>query len=61
MSERIAKGLQAQFEKHRIVFWYDPNREFRTAFDDVQMRYTLQYDNYRQADVQSRIGIPDRP
>lgn len=37
MSERIAKGLQAQFEKHRIVFWYDPNREFRTAFDDVQL------------------------
>ncbi len=31
------------------------------AFGNVQMRYTLQYDNYRQADVQSKIGIPDRP
>lgn len=31
------------------------------ALGNVQMRYTLQYDNYRQADVQSKIGIPDRP
>lgn len=31
------------------------------AVGQVQMRYTLQYDNYRQADVQSKIGIPDRP
>jgi hypothetical protein len=30
------------------------------AFGTVEMRYTLQYDNYRQADVQSKIGIPDR-
>src|SRR5665213_1182961 len=37
MLERIAKGLQAQFEKHRIVFWYDTNREFRAAFDDLQL------------------------
>ncbi|MGE3959495.1 MAG: hypothetical protein AB7H96_22465 [Vicinamibacterales bacterium] len=29
------------------------------AFGNVQMRYSLQYDNYRQAEVQSRIGIPD--
>jgi hypothetical protein len=31
------------------------------AFGNVQLRYTLQYENYRQADVQSKIGIPDRP
>ena len=31
------------------------------AFGNVQMRYTLQYENYRQADVQSKIGVPDRP
>lgn len=31
------------------------------AFGTVDLRYTLQYDNYRQADVQSKIGIPDRP
>ncbi|MGC4085835.1 MAG: hypothetical protein QM736_27845 [Vicinamibacterales bacterium] len=31
------------------------------AFGSVQLRYTLHYDNYRQADVQSKIGIPDRP
>ncbi len=31
------------------------------AFGRVQLRYALQYDNYRQADVRSRIGIPDRP
>ena len=31
------------------------------AVGQMQMRYTLQYDNYRQADVQSKIGIPERP
>ena len=33
MLDRIAKGLEAQFDKHRIVFWYDPTREFRDAFE----------------------------
>ena len=31
------------------------------AVGQMQMRYTLKYDNYRQADVQSKIGIPERP
>jgi len=31
------------------------------ALGNVQVRYSLQYDNYRQADVQAKIGIPDRP
>jgi hypothetical protein len=31
------------------------------AFGRVDFRYVLQYENYRQADVQSKIGIPDRP
>lgn len=31
------------------------------AFGNVDFRYTLQYDDYRQPDVRSRIGIPDRP
>jgi uncharacterized protein (TIGR02687 family) len=37
MLDRIAKGLAAQFEKHRIVFWYDPAREFRQAFETVML------------------------
>ena len=37
MLDRIAKGLQAQFDKHRIVFWYDPAREFREAFEGVEL------------------------
>lgn len=35
MIDRIAKGLEGHFEKHRIVFWYDPTREFRAAFEGV--------------------------
>jgi hypothetical protein len=31
------------------------------AFGNVNMRYTLQYENYRQPDVRSKIGVPDRP
>jgi len=25
------------------------------------MRYSLQYENYRHADVQTKVGIPGRP
>jgi hypothetical protein len=31
------------------------------ALGNVDFRYTLEYDGYRQPDVQSTIGIPDRP
>jgi uncharacterized protein (TIGR02687 family) len=37
MLDRIAKGLRTQFEKHRIVFWYDPNLEFGEAFETVEL------------------------
>lgn len=37
MQDRIAKGLEAQFDKHRIVFWYDPAREFRQAFEALTL------------------------
>lgn len=37
MQDRIAKGLEAQFDKHRIVFWYDPGYEFRQAFDALTL------------------------
>ena len=37
MQERIAKGLQGLFDRHRIVFWYDANRELRDAFDAVEL------------------------
>ncbi|MBN8973639.1 MAG: BREX-1 system phosphatase PglZ type A [Rhizobiales bacterium] len=37
MQDRIAKGLEAQFDKHRIVFWYDSAREFRQAFEALTL------------------------
>jgi uncharacterized protein (TIGR02687 family) len=37
MQDRIAKGLEAQFDKHRIVFWYDPAHEFRQAFETLTL------------------------
>ena len=37
MDQRIAKGLEAQFDKHRIVFWYDAKSEMRDAFDSVEL------------------------
>ncbi|MEY9772124.1 uncharacterized protein (TIGR02687 family) [Sinorhizobium fredii] len=37
MLDRIAKGLDAQFDKHRIVFWYDPTHEFRQAFEGLTL------------------------
>ncbi|MBN9530325.1 MAG: BREX-1 system phosphatase PglZ type A [Alphaproteobacteria bacterium] len=37
MLDRITKGLEAQFDKHRVVFWYDPTREFREAFEGLAL------------------------
>lgn len=37
MQDRIIRGLEAQFEKHRIVFWYDPGHEFRSAFEALAL------------------------
>lgn len=37
MNDRIAVGLASQFEDHRIVFWYDPERSFREAFDALAL------------------------
>jgi uncharacterized protein (TIGR02687 family) len=35
--ERITTGLASQFEKHRIVFWYDAELDFRDAFDALNL------------------------
>ena len=35
--EHISRGLQAQFERHRIVFWYDAKQELREAFNEVSL------------------------
>ncbi|TIW17767.1 MAG: BREX-1 system phosphatase PglZ type A, partial [Mesorhizobium sp.] len=37
MLDRIATGLEAQFDKHRVVFWYDTTREFRAAFEGLAL------------------------
>lgn len=34
---RIEQALQRQFEKHRIVFWYDAQQELRAEFDAVAL------------------------
>jgi hypothetical protein len=39
----------------------DMNVRMMLAIGTVDFRYQLQYENYRQADVRTRIGIPDRP
>ena len=37
MDERIVQGLKSQFEKHRIVFWYDSKKEMREQFDNLEI------------------------
>lgn len=37
MHDRIALGLANQFDKHRIVFWYDAERDFREAYESVSI------------------------
>ena len=33
MSDRIAASLRRLFEDHRVVFWYDADRDMRGRFD----------------------------
>ena len=35
--ERILNGLTAQFERHRLVFWYDAKQEMRETFDALDL------------------------
>lgn len=37
MNQRIHKTLQKKFEKHRVVFWYDTERELRKEFDALEL------------------------
>jgi len=37
MQDRVALGLAKQFEKHRIVFWYDAEQDFRETFDAIRL------------------------
>ena len=35
--ERIINGLTAQFERHRLVFWYDAKQDLRVTFDSLEL------------------------
>ncbi|MCR9111162.1 BREX-1 system phosphatase PglZ type A [Marivita sp. XM-24bin2] len=37
MTDRIAASLRRLFDEHRIVFWYDADRDMRPAFDAVDL------------------------
>ena len=37
MNDRIAKGLEAAFDRHRIVFWTDTARELRETFETLEL------------------------
>jgi uncharacterized protein (TIGR02687 family) len=37
MGDRITSSLARLFEEHRIVFWYDADRDMREAFDAVNL------------------------
>ncbi|MCY4226674.1 MAG: BREX-1 system phosphatase PglZ type A [Gammaproteobacteria bacterium] len=37
MNDRIAHALTRLFDRHRIVFWYDSNRELRDEFDALDL------------------------
>ena len=37
MNERIQRALSKQFTKHRIVFWYDADKELRKDFEAIEL------------------------
>ena len=38
MKDRIEQSLKAYFEDKRIVFWYDDKGEFRSTFDELELK-----------------------
>ena len=37
IDDQIQTALSRLFERHRIVFWYDDNHEFRDVFEALEM------------------------
>lgn len=37
MSDKIFQALSTQFEKHRIVFWYDDEQEFKEVYETISL------------------------
>jgi hypothetical protein len=37
MTDRISASLRRQFDDHRIVFWYDADRDMRDTFEAVDL------------------------
>ena len=35
--EAIGNRLEKLFLKHRLVFWYDPKREFEDMFEELEL------------------------
>lgn len=72
MSDRIASGLARLFDEHRIVFWYDADRDMREAFEAIALdgvekieiqnnEFGLKYRMLRQEPKQKFLVFNDGP
>ena len=53
--ERIINGLTAQFERHRLVFWYDAKQEMRETFDALDLPDVDAYGEELKAALKEQI------
>ena len=53
--ERIINGLTAQFERHRLVFWYDAKQEMRETFDALDLSDVDAYGEELKAALKEQI------
>ena len=42
----IAQALSKLFDRHRIVFWYDPDREYRDNFEALSLSKIAEMKEY---------------
>ncbi|PHO04848.1 BREX-1 system phosphatase PglZ type A [Rhodobacteraceae bacterium 4F10] len=72
MSDRIATSLGKMFEEHRLVFWYDADRDMREAYEALDLpgvekvellnnEFGLKYRMLRQAPKQKFLVFRDGP
>ena len=72
MQDRVTASLERLFEEHRLVFWYDADRDMREVFDAVELpgvekveiknnEFGLKYRILRQEPTQKFLIFRDGP
>ena len=61
MSDRVRQALSRMFEQHRIVFWYDSQRELRADYEAVQLEGVTKREVDRDQFLVKHLVLREQP